>query len=265
MKQFVKIVTVFLLLFFFSPSHVLATAQISVSSLPLTIDQSTEFQADVTFSCPGCGDSYLRGVFYPSGSSYFGFTQDNGGNWSNAPGGSCATFFKIAQIDLSPDGTWSGKLKFKLDKDSSYYAGPGEYSFKIGRYTPSCSSPSVWSTESTISITGPAPTPTSTPILISSPTLIPTKIPTSTIIIPVTAGASSGSSFDSLDVLGNSTQSGENITPIYYASPTPITSVLGKDNSYGIIMSIGLILFSVFGIIVFRKYRKYKNEITDIE
>lgn len=258
MKQFIKLVTVFLALFLFSSSHALAAAQITVSNIPLTVDQSAEFQMDVNFSCPGCGDSYLRGVFYPSGSSYFGFTQDNGGNWINVPGGSCTSYFKISSSDLSPDGTWSGKLKFKPDKDSFFYSGPGEYSFKVGRYTPSCSSPSAWSAESTISITGPIPTPTSTPNPTSMPTSSPIKISTPTVAIPVTLEMSSRSS----EVLSQSTDSSDMALPIFNKeeAPTPTVSVLGKNNSYGVIMSIGLILFSISGIIAFRWYKK-RNEI----
>ena len=155
---------------------------LSVGNLPSSVDQSQEFQVDVNFSCPNCSDSYLRGVFYPSGTSYFGYTQDNSGNWSNASGSNCTSFFKIAQTDLNQFGSWSGQLKFKLDTQSSYYNGPGEYLFKVGRYTSSCSSP-LWSSEVTIAVTGPTPTatptPTSTPVTTSTPT--PTSKPTATV------------------------------------------------------------------------------------
>jgi len=163
------------LVFLLPPSYVSA-ASISISNTPLSIDQSQDFEIDVGFSCSGCGDSYIRGVFYAFGkTSYFGYIFDNNGVWSNAPGGNCTTYFKIAKEDLTAEGSWSGKLKFKPDKDSSYYSGPGEFSFKLGRYTPSCSSPSVWSNEVTIAITGPTPTPTAAPTAVSSS--IPTKTP----------------------------------------------------------------------------------------
>lgn len=165
----------------FCPGEVFAATQsLSTNNVPLTIDQSQDFDVNVTFSCPSCStDSYLRGVFYPNGTSYFGYTQDNSGNWSNAAGGNCTTYFKVAQTDLSKEGTWSGTLKVKLDTGSSYYAGPGEYLFKVGRYTPSCSSASVWSTETTIAITGPTPTPTASPTNTPAPTSVPVNTPTS--------------------------------------------------------------------------------------
>ncbi len=251
------------LFFLFFPGYIFAAAQISVSNLPLTIDQAQEFQVDVNFSCVGCGDSYLRGVFYPSGSSYFGYTQDVSGNWSNAPGGNCTTFFKVSQTDLTPDGTWSGKLKFKPDKDSSFYSGPGEYQFKIGRYTPSCSSPSVWSQESTISVTGPTPTPTQTSVPISTSTPIPTKTPTPT-LIPVDIEASSSA------VLGDSTRSAEiieeELTPILKKIEIPKKSqVLGQNNFLQVIITtIGAIFISACGILIFLRRRR-GNEIKNIK
>jgi len=121
-------------------------------------------------------------VFYPSGTSYFGYTQGSDGSWTNAPGSSCTLFYKVEKSELSKEGTWSGALKVKPDVESSHYIGPGEYLFKIGRYTPSCSSASVWSQEATIAITGPThtptPNPTSTPAPTYTPALEPTPTPT---------------------------------------------------------------------------------------
>jgi hypothetical protein len=143
------------------------------------IDQTQDFQVDLLFQCSGCSsDSYMRGVFYPGGTSYFGYTQNNGGDWINAPGASCTQYYKVSAGDLL-EGTWSGKLKMRPDTASSYYSGPGEYLFKIGRYTSSCSSP-TWSQEVTIAITGPTPTPFPAPSDTPTPTMTPTKTPTPT-------------------------------------------------------------------------------------
>lgn len=155
-----------------------ATPQsISISDIPASIDQNQSFEMSVSFVCPSCtGDSYLRGAFYPSGTSYFGFTQDNVGGWSNAPASNCQTYFRVALSDFNKEGTWSGKLSVKPDTESSFYAGPGEYIFKVGRYTPSCGSASLWSAEKIIAVTGPTATPTPTPI----PTSVPTNTPAPT-------------------------------------------------------------------------------------
>jgi len=133
---------------------------------------------DVLLTCTGCtSDSYLRGVYFPGGSSYFGYTKTNDGSWINAPGGECVKYFKVASADLK-EGTWSGKMTVKPDSGSSFFTSPGEYLFKVGRYTASCSTP-VWSTETTIAITGPSPTPTST--LTPTQTATPTHTPTNTL------------------------------------------------------------------------------------
>jgi len=158
--------------------QVFAAITISFSNAPASVDESQEFAINVTLVCPGCSsDSYIRGVLYPSGTSYFGFTQNNTGDWINAPGGSCTQYFKVAAEDLSKEGTWSGILKIKPDTGSPYFANPGDYLFKIGRYTTSCSA--TWSQETTITITGPSPTPT--PLPTPEPTKTPTPVPTSTV------------------------------------------------------------------------------------
>lgn len=214
----IKFLVAFILLYFIFTANTFAVS-LSISGVPASVDQSQEFQINVSLTCSGCSDSYLRGVFYPSGISYFGYTQDNNGNWSNAPGGSCTTFFKVSQSDLQT-GSWSGTIKFKPDKDSSYYNGPGEYSFKVGRYsyTSSCGSSPTWSDEKIIAITGPTPSPTQVPIstptntqtptptLTNTPTLTPTptKKPTKT-PYPTIADTSSVSA-----VLGQSTNSSSN-------------------------------------------------------
>lgn len=156
-------------------SPIFAAITVSFSGTPPSIDQAQEFEINVSLSCSSCtSDSYLRSVFYPSGTSYFGYTQNNAGNWINAPGGNCTEYFKILSSEISPEGTWSGKLKVKPDISSPSYSGPGDYLFKVGRYTTSCST--AWSPETTITITGPTPTLTPTP----TPTLPPSPVPTST-------------------------------------------------------------------------------------
>lgn len=159
-----------------------AAQSVTVADVPASVDEAGVLQVSVSVSCAGCGDSYLRGVLYPSGTSYFGYTQDNSGTWSNAPGSGCKTYFAVLQADLSKEGTWSGILRVKPDRESGNYSGPGEYLFKVGRYTASCNSPSSggWSAESIVAITGPTHTPT--PILTQTPvpTAIPSPQPTTT-------------------------------------------------------------------------------------
>jgi hypothetical protein len=274
MRAAVGFISVFIFLFF--ASSVFAASQLSVDNLPLTIDQLQEFEVDINFSCLGCTDSYLRGVFYPSGSSYFGYTQDNIGNWSNSPGGNCATYFKVNKADLTVEGTWSGKLKFKPDKDSSYYSGPGEYLFKVGRYTPSCSSPSVWSQESTIAITGPsstptpnptltptnAPAPTSSPTSTPAPTKVPTTTPTPTTSALKPTASPTQEDDSSGSVLGENTGSDLGISP---PEDNPVQDSTKKPDTLFQVFSIilGIALIAACGILIFRVIKKgelVKNE-----
>lgn len=152
---------------------------VSVDAIPVSIDQAQEMETGISLICTGCtSDSYIRAVFYPSGTSYFGYTQNNAGEWINAPGGACISYFHIKAGDLV-EGSWSGKLKIKPDTTSSYFTGPGEYLFKIARYTSSCNSP-TWSSEKTIAITGPTMTPMPTIVSTSTPTHTATPVPTNT-------------------------------------------------------------------------------------
>ena len=270
MKKILPIFFAVLFIFFFIPPSVFAVS-VDINNVPLTIDQSQELEVDAILSCKGCTtDSYLRGVFYPSGASYFGYTWNNSGIWSNAAGGNCTTYYKIAKADLNPEGSWSGKLKFKPDKESSYYNGPGEYLFKIGRYTPSCST--TWSEEKTISITGPTssptptqvPSPTSTPTPSKTPTPTPTKSPT-----PIKSGPTAKPTQKSAtptvkpkvtekSVLGSSTKSPEEKIS---KSPTPKEQkVMVKGSSVNVLSSVFILLGGGLiigcGVLIFLKNRR---------
>jgi len=232
-----------------------STQSVSVSNVPLTIDQSQEFDINILLTCPNCGDSYLRAVFYPSGSSYFGYTKDNNGGLTNLSGGNCTSYLKISQSDLSIEGTWSGKLRAKPDIENAYYKGPGEYLFKVGRYTSSCGSP-LWSSETTIAITGPTPTlspaptvaSTSTPAPIDTstptfkPTNTPTQKPTPSISPKITLGTK--------NVLGESSRSSKIQTPTIEQETKEVPRG-GNTNLIAIAMILIGIVFIVACAIVF--------------
>lgn len=263
----IAVLVAFILLFILPVSirtSFAVTQSISLSNLPSTIDQSQEFSLSLSFSCPGCSDSYLRGVFYPSGSSYFGYTKDNNGNWSNAPGSNCTSFFKIAQSDLQT-GSWSGVLSFKPDISSSYYNGPGEYSFKVGRYTSSCGSPSTWSNEATIAITGPTPTfsPTNTPTPpqpTSTPLPTPSKTPTVTpSLSPTSVNSPTQSQNSSAENVTNSVLGAQDTNSSNNQNKSEQVKIAGatEHNIIGLIFIVLGILFLVLcGIVVAWNYRE---------
>lgn len=154
-----------------------AAATVSFSSPPNPVLIDTEFSLQVNLSeCTGCGNSYLRGVFYPSGTNYFGLTQNQLGEWVGTVADK-TKYFQILKTDLI-SGTWSGQIKFRADSTASDYSGPGTYNFKIGRYT-SASGSASWSAAIPVTLAiptavPPAPTPTSLP----TPTEIPPPTPT---------------------------------------------------------------------------------------
>jgi hypothetical protein len=172
------------ILFFFAVSPVTALT-LSFSNPPVSIDQNQEFSVDINLICSSCGDSYLRGVFYLSGTNYFGYTKNNSGEWINLPGSQAGSYFRVLADEVK-EGSWSGKLIFKPDSADSAYTGPGVYNFKIGRLTSGGSA--TWSDPVPVTITGPMPTsaPSSTPVHVTSvPTPKPTQFPTQIPVISV--------------------------------------------------------------------------------
>lgn len=144
---------------------------LSLGDYPTSIAQDGEFSVQANLECSKCSDSYLRGVLFSSESQYFGYTQNNSGDWvSNT---SDKTQYYLVPSQSLSTGTWSGQLKFRPDSQAKSYQGPGSYSFKLIRYTPSGSK----STESSViqlNITGPTLTPTPQP---STPTKSPSNTP----------------------------------------------------------------------------------------
>lgn len=174
------------------------------SGLAASIDRQEEVEVNLFLGCSSCGDSYIRGVFYPSGTNYFGQTMNNSGIWVGTSTDR-SQYFKIAKEDVI-DASWSGKIKVKPDSTDSAYLGPGEYLFKFGRYTSSSDSSADWSNEIAVKITGPTPTPT--------PTNAPTQAPQTPSPAPTPAPTKSPSP-----------------TPIKTATPkpTPTPEVLGEE------------------------------------
>lgn len=242
MVRTINVLLVLIFVWLVFPSKLYAMS-ISVSDLPLTIDQSDEIEISLFFSCSGCGDSFIRAVFFPSGVSYFGLTQNNNGDWVGSENDR-SKYFKIAKTELI-DASWSGKLRIKLDLADSSYQGPGEYLFKVGRYTSSSDSSAEWSDSYSIRIIGPTstptPTPTQTPTITPTPTYTssPTKTPTPTAnptktptIKPSPTGSVTDEvSSDSGDVLGME-------VVINSPSSTPNSNVPSVSKNKNIVIAI---------------------------
>lgn len=153
-----------------SPQKTAARIELTFSSPPAAIDVSESFPLEVTVSgADQNAEYYLRGVFYkPDTTQYFGFTQNNQGEW-HTNSNEVIKYFKV-------QGNGTATISFKPDITAAQYQPNQQYSFKIGRYTPAGSL--TWSEQSSnITITQQA-TETPTPLL--SPTNILSPSPTIT-------------------------------------------------------------------------------------
>jgi hypothetical protein len=160
---------------------VILAITLSLKDYPLSVEPESEFPVSATLECARCSDSYLRAVFFPSGTNYFGFTQNNSGSWISTT--SDKTQYFLVTADQVQSGTWSGQLHVRPDIASSDYTGPGSYNFKLIRYTAS-GSKSAETDPVTIQIIGPSLAPTSRPVSPTSPPVPPTRVPPSVTPIP---------------------------------------------------------------------------------
>ncbi len=193
MKRLPLFIAVFLFLFIIFPQNISA-ATVEFFNAPGAFDKEQEASIDVKISGAAANTfNYLRAAFYPdSTTSYFGYTFNHLNDWYN--GASPIDPKKFLQIQITAEGTWSGKMKLKSDISSSYFKGNGSYLLKIGRYTANGSSVSDWSSSIEVSITGmnptsaptQMPTSTNTPVPTKTPTLTTTKIPTTTKVSSIT-------------------------------------------------------------------------------
>jgi len=180
-KTLICTVLCLLFLFLFFPQKAFALSM-NLISTPSSIDVDQEVNIDFSMECSGCSDSYVRGVFFESGTNYFGLTKNNSGTWIGITDDK-TNYFKISKEDFI-DASWSGQIKVKVESSEQKLSGSKNYLFKIGRYTSANDSSADWSSEVSIFINAPSPTPTmtSTPTSTStpSPTSTPTKTSTST-------------------------------------------------------------------------------------
>ncbi|OGD87062.1 hypothetical protein A2870_02805 [Candidatus Curtissbacteria bacterium RIFCSPHIGHO2_01_FULL_41_11] len=177
---FATAITFFLV---FTP-QVFAAFNFSTSKQTVTDTEELSVSINLDLSTSTANNAYyLRGAFYKEGTTqYFGYTQDNSGNFYNGPYGNCQSLFKIT---VDAEGNWSGEIKVKVDYENSYFKGSGEYLFKVGRYTESCNITWADSEPSKISITqtvipSASPTSTPTPTTNDSTNKTSTKSPTPT-------------------------------------------------------------------------------------
>lgn len=140
--------------------------------------------------------NYLQGMFTKSTSdpSYFGYTQNNNGDWYKYSGSYSEEEIQLTFFSFIPqDSSWSGQLKVKNDPEDPDYTGPGEYTLRVRRYTGGSDSPTseksndllvnlsyILPTATPTPTNSPVPDPTNTPVPTTTPTKTPTPVPVAT-------------------------------------------------------------------------------------
>jgi hypothetical protein len=223
-----------------------------------------------TSSCSSEGKCYFQGVLRRAGSSYyFGQTQNNTGSWIDYISSPELEYIQSAFYSFQPNsGSWSGQLKMRFFTEDTEYKGPGDYELKFRRFSGNSKNPSGESNSCPLILTALLPTPTFTPTPsptaapTSAPTPTPTKTPTPT---PTpTLKPSTSPTPKEIDVLGESTKSGEIILPtdVQSSSEDTLISNQSKDESSSWFQKISIFIGIVFivscGILTFREIRKRK-------
>ena len=243
-----------------------------ISGAPESIEGEEEFVVNIVINdAPKERTYYLQAVFTATEGrpSYFGYTENHNREWFKY-GEDHKEFFRM---ETSSEGTWSGKLKTKPDISSSSFKGAGQYEFKAGRYTEKGSR--NWSDNPimlTINYEPPAPSPAPTltpkptstpkPIVTPKPTAKPTakkatpkptkKKPTPTKKTKDLLEEEMASKSGEATIAGETTQSGELISPT--ATPSSkFKKVLG-----GIFLSLGGLSVLGAGVFHFLKTKGLK-------
>ncbi len=190
-----------------------------VTAEPVELDVS--FMGDRRFYASH--SYYLRGAFaLPDTTSYFGFTQNNGGEWVEMSDDKTRYF----AFSTDQEGSWSGKVKVKADFTSSNYQGDRQYQFKLGRYTSGSDTSADWSNPVLVSLLGPTPTPTSTPAITQTPTL--TSTPTPTAIRQPTAMSTPTPTKTPTSIKRSATASSKlSVSPTFASESAEVSLVLG--------------------------------------
>lgn len=173
-------------IFFLSAPLARASVMFALSS-PEVVDKEISFTATLadvsTQSCP-TGKCYFQGMITKKDKNeYFGFTKNNVGELKAYVSSPNAQFVKENFLYCEPvEGKCELAVKMNFNHDDPKYAGPGEYSVKMKRYTGESETGSgTFATNElniSLSVATPAPSPTPSPTPTSTPSPTPSASPT---------------------------------------------------------------------------------------
>lgn len=246
------------ILFFISRFSSVSAAEIILSDIDTAeitkVDQELTVPLELKINSSDGTVYYLRGAFFKEGKSqYCGYTW-NGSEWYNGPFTSGDGWKKLLTVTIASDSAKT-EIKVKVDSSDSHCREPGDYLFKVLRYTEAGNSSGDDQTPLKIRIALPSPTATTAPSATNAPvksqsvsaekpkiTLLPTHAPFATATIKAvsrTVTAPIGSS---------------EVSPVNEASVAGITEKSPRNIAYLFIPGIFLIFLSAF--LSFNKLRK---------
>src|SRR3989338_744902 len=259
------VIVLFLLFFMFRFSNVSA-AEIILSDIDTAeitkVEQELTVPLELKINSSDGTVYYLRGAFFKEGTSqYCGYTW-NGSEWYNGPFTSGDGWKKLLTVTIASDSAKT-EIKVKVDSNDSHCREPGDYLFKVLRYTEAGNSSGDDQTPLKIRIALPSPTPTTAPSATNAPvksqtvpakpkiTLLPTHTLFATAIIKAVSSSPKIPIASSLGFI--SSDSGE-VSPVNEASVAGITEKSQGNIANLFIPVIFLIFLSAF--LSFNKLRK---------
>lgn len=279
MRKLLGFIIVFIL--FLSAFDRIYAASVELSGIPTSVEKDSEFEINtIVVGAASNTSNYLRVAFFAqsAATSYFGYTFNHLNEWYNGTP-SPIDPHRFLQIQISEEGSWSGKLKAKVDLSSTFFKGGGTYSVKVGRYTAGGSSITDWSNENQILINAPIPTPTPhsiPPTKVITSTKSPTAPPTQKTATPVITKPSTPFPTSRLNtsltpkstelessaasILGISSKAASFKVKKIPAPSKSTARVLGVSNTLPSVMMMvgGGIFILACGILAFQKFKKRK-------
>ncbi len=175
----------FFLLSWFYPRQALGAFSFTISSINPSSVSSKDQEVEVTLSITDLpSESYFRVAWQEeSGKPYFGYVQDNNGNWVKVGtlSDDCTSYYKVTDTTKT-----SLALKTKIGADTNIYG--GLYNLKAHRFTSSsCSSTAgIDSFGIEVNLPTATPEPTSTPDPTPTPAPTETQTPKPTVLAVAT-------------------------------------------------------------------------------
>lgn len=252
-----RLVLLIFFLFFLFPQKAIGSFNFYVSEVSPSSVNSSDQEITVHLRVTDLpSESYFRVALQkPSGGSYFGYIQNNTGDWvkiQSLSSDQCSLYSHVTDLSTS-----DMVIKLRVGDDAS--VDQSAYKIKAHRFTKTCSSYTEATNSADMVLNFPTPTPTNGPSATSNftPTKIPTLSPTGIITPKITSKAVLGVSVTDKKKVSSYSAS---VSDYSKFTPTPKISVAGDTQVNRnrifliIILSVGTILFIIAAGLFIKKY-----------